>query len=225
LRAEAPENVQYKLLFVGRHGQGYHNSNAAKYDAIEWEFVWAKLNGNFKEVWGPDAELTPLGEAQALAVQEGWKVNLAAGAPKPETFWVSPLTRTAETMRLSFGKILDDEKPLFVEGLREIFGEHTCDKRRTKSYLRQRYPDYAFEEGFSEEDPWWKPDEREPEVDRRGRLRRFADKLFDEDGNAFISLTSHSCAIRSLMAILNHVVIPLETAEMIPIVIKATRQH
>lgn len=26
-----------------------------------------------------------------------------------------------------------------------------------KSYLAERFPDYEFEDGFSEEDPWWKP--------------------------------------------------------------------
>ncbi len=35
-------------------------------------------------------------------------------------------------MRLSFGDLLDNETPLFVERLREIYGVHTCDKRRSK---------------------------------------------------------------------------------------------
>lgn len=39
-----------------------------------------------------------------------------------------------------------------------------------------------------------------------------------------ISITSHSCALRSLLAILNHAPISLETGEMIPVVVKATRK-
>lgn len=52
-------------------------------------------------------------------------------------------------MRLSFGDLLDGKKPIFVEvcgdvgtvlpeltmysqGVREIYGEHTCDMRRSK---------------------------------------------------------------------------------------------
>lgn len=62
-------------------------------------------------------------------------------------------------MRLSFGDILDGETPVFKEAVREIYGIHTCDKRRSKTYLKERFPNYAFEEGFSEEDPWWKPGE------------------------------------------------------------------
>ncbi len=130
--------------------------------------------------------------APTQAVQNGWKANLAAGAPKPETFWVSPLTRTANTMRLSFGELLEGETPVFVEvrgggpagaergsrgairacarfmaSTRAISGEARwvdgCDglRRRAEessmqSYLKERFPDYTFEEGFAEDDPWWK---------------------------------------------------------------------
>jgi hypothetical protein len=85
-------------------------------------------------------------------------------------------------MRLSFGDLLDGETPLFVEDLREIYGVHTCDMRRSKvspgvsgkvcgvfaewdswiwpqTYLAERFPNYKFEPGFSEEDPWWHPGE------------------------------------------------------------------
>ncbi|KAJ9109109.1 hypothetical protein QFC21_000437 [Naganishia friedmannii] len=157
LQQEAPENVKYKVMFCGRHGQGWHNFGAAKYDPVSWELDLTKRNGDGEIVWGPDAELTPLGEKQALTVQEGWKRNLALGAPMPDVWFCSPLTRTAETMRLSFGEILEGKTPIFVEAFREIFGEHTCDKRRTKSYLQERYPNYEFEPAFAEEDPWWKP--------------------------------------------------------------------
>lgn len=40
-----------------------------------------------------------------------------------------------------------------------------------------------------------------------------------------ISLTSHSCALRSLLAILNHTPLSLETGEMIPVVVKATKKQ
>lgn len=120
------------LVSTGRHGQGWHNFGCAKYDPISWESHWCKEDGDGEIVWGPDPELTELGESQALAVQAGWKQQLADGAPKPEKWLCSPLTRTADTMRLSFGDILDGQVPVFKEGLREILGEHSCDKRRTK---------------------------------------------------------------------------------------------
>lgn len=34
LQKEAPENVKYKVLFCGRHGQGWHNYGAEQYDPV-----------------------------------------------------------------------------------------------------------------------------------------------------------------------------------------------
>lgn len=34
LQSEAPDNVKYKVLFCGRHGQGWHNFGAEKYDPV-----------------------------------------------------------------------------------------------------------------------------------------------------------------------------------------------
>jgi hypothetical protein len=34
LQREAPENVKYKVMFCGRHGQGWHNFGASKYDPV-----------------------------------------------------------------------------------------------------------------------------------------------------------------------------------------------
>lgn len=225
LNASAEKDTTYKLLFCGRHGQGWHNWVTRNYDPVSWEVKWCRLNGDGKYVWGPDPELTELGEQQALAVQEGWKSALAAGGPRPEKWLCSPLTRTADTMRLSFGDIISDETPVFKEGLREIFGQHTCDKRRSKSYLEERFSDYAFEEGFAEEDLLWKPDEREAEVDRRDRLRNTMFDIFANQPETYISITSHGCALRSLLAVLHHTPLSLNTGEMIPIVVKATKQH
>jgi hypothetical protein len=70
-------------------------------------------------------------------LNEAWLANLSAGCPKPEEWYVSPFTRTADTMRLSFGDVLGGKTPVFVEGLREIFGEQTCDKRRSKVSYRK----------------------------------------------------------------------------------------
>lgn len=132
LRASASPNEHYKVLFCGRHGQGWHNVSAERYDPLEWELDWARRNGDGVRTWGPDAELTSLGENQARQVHAGWKRQLAEGAPRPQRWICSPLTRTADTMRLSFGELLDGETPVFTEAIREIYGVHTCDKRRSK---------------------------------------------------------------------------------------------
>jgi hypothetical protein len=43
LQKDAPENVKYKVLFCGRHGQGWHNFGAEKYDPVVSPFgiLWA----------------------------------------------------------------------------------------------------------------------------------------------------------------------------------------
>lgn len=141
LRASASPNEHYKVLFCGRHGQGWHNVSAERYDPLEWELDWARRNGDGVRTWGPDAELTSLGENQARQVHAGWKRQLAEGAPRPQRWICSPLTRTADTMRLSFGELLDGETPVFTEAIREIYGVHTCDKRRSKvSPARAEWP-------------------------------------------------------------------------------------
>jgi len=84
--------------------------------------------------WGPDPELTKLGVAQAEAVQKCWRTQAPLGAPisKEEMKWyVSPLTRTAQTMLHSWGDMLADT-PEVWEDWREVYGSHTCDKRRSR---------------------------------------------------------------------------------------------
>ena len=59
-------------------------------------------------------------------------------------------------------------------------GVHTCDKRRTKTYLQHRFPLYDIEDGFSEEDILWSPDHRETIDERNVRVRGALDKIFNE---------------------------------------------
>lgn len=34
-------------------------------------------------------------------------------------------------------------------------GVHTCDMRRSKTVIHDRYPAWTFEKGFAEHDPFW----------------------------------------------------------------------
>jgi hypothetical protein len=36
------------------------------------------------------------------------------------------------------------------QNLRDVTGVHTCDKRRTKTYIHTTYPEFCFEPGFTE---------------------------------------------------------------------------
>jgi broad specificity phosphatase PhoE len=62
-------------------------------------------------VWA-DANLTSVGEGQAQDVHELWKSLLPKGIPAPETYYVSPLTRTIETADITFrGLELPKDRP------------------------------------------------------------------------------------------------------------------
>ena len=107
--------------------------------------------------------------------------------------------------------------------LREALGVHTCDRRSTASHLRKAFPHITFEEGFSEEDPLWEADYREPGSARKFRLSQFLDDIFAHDSNVFLSLTSHSGAIGSILEALGHRRFALQTGGVIPVVVRAKR--
>ena len=95
----------YKVLFIGRHGQGWHNIAETKYDTTAWDGYWSMLDGADGITWA-DAKLTELGESQAKKAGDLWKNLLPKGIPVPETYYVSPLTRALQTADLTF-KTLD----------------------------------------------------------------------------------------------------------------------
>jgi len=91
---------------------------------------------------------------------------------------------------------------------------HTCDKRRTRSWIHERFPDFDFETGFSEEDLLWDPDVRETKADVVERARRALDYIFEDsaaycafgsclqtyfDGLAGVSVTAHGGIINGFL--------------------------
>lgn len=81
----------------------------------------------------------------------------------------------------------------------------------------------TFEKGFSEPDPLWESDYREPRAARRHRLSLFLDDIFANDENVFLSLTTHSGAIASILEAIGHRSFALETGGVIPVFVKATK--
>ncbi|KAH7383837.1 histidine phosphatase superfamily [Pyrenochaeta sp. MPI-SDFR-AT-0127] len=226
LDKNAKEHESFKVLFLGRHGQGWHNVAEAKYGTAAWDCYWSALDGADGIRWA-DALLTSTGQEQAKDVRALWKEQLPRGIPPPETYYVSPLTRTIETADLSF-KELDlpkdkPYKPFIKELLREALGVHTCDRRSTKSHIEKTFPHVTFEEGFSEEDVLWEADYREPRTARRYRLAQLLDDVFATDEKVFLSLTAHSGAIGSILEAIGHRTFALETGGFIPVFVKAEK--
>ncbi len=167
---------------------------------------WSKLNGDDELTWGPDALLTPTGKAQALDARAAWEAELEFGVPTPHKFYSSPLRRALDTWAGTFAgesAILPEEKRRVlilevtinftlrfrvsidrfgIQNCREEYGEHTCDLRSTLSTLRTIYPPpvYSFEPGFNEDDPVWKPDEREAKTHITARATDVLNTVFVE---------------------------------------------
>ncbi|KAF3007897.1 hypothetical protein E8E13_011022 [Curvularia kusanoi] len=227
LASSTQPGESYKVLFLGRHGQGVHNVAESKYGTPAWDCYYSYLDGYDGMVWA-DAHLTPLGEQQALDVHALWKTQLALSMPPPDRYIVSPLTRTIQTADLSFKDLSlpqgKEYKPYIKELLREALGVHTCDRRSPASALRTTFPHLTFEPGFSDPDPLWQPDYREPRSARAYRLATLLDQVFTEEKEAvFLSFTSHSGAIASILEVLGHRRFALETGGVVPVVVRAER--
>jgi hypothetical protein len=89
--------------------------------------------------------------------------------------------------------------PTIKELFRESIGAHTCDRRSSKSVIHANYPTWPFEEGFEEEDPLWRATERETDEAQDQRSRVVLDDVFSTDDKTYISISSHSGQISSIL--------------------------
>ncbi|KAI0472997.1 phosphoglycerate mutase-like protein [Xylariaceae sp. FL0804] len=99
---EGRGRVKYKLLFLSRHGEGFHNVKEAEVGRQAWEDHWSRLDGDGTTVWA-DALLTERGRRQARGVRAFWRDAVARGElPTPRVCYVSPLARCLETARITY---------------------------------------------------------------------------------------------------------------------------
>ncbi|KAK7682272.1 hypothetical protein QCA50_014475 [Cerrena zonata] len=233
LNAHASHGTSYKVFFLGRHGQGYHNVAESTYGTTAWDDHWSKLTGDGNITWGPDALLTPTGETQAAGARTAWKKELADGVPLPTKFISSPLRRALDTWKITFAEAPKGEKPvlelnrrkaLIYENAREMYGVHTCDERSNKTTLVNLYPrqTYTFESPFPEQDPLWDADVRESSAHVVERALTILDKAF-QSSDTYISITAHSGFITGFLTAIGHPKYSLPTGGMIPVVVKVSR--
>ncbi|KAJ5306084.1 hypothetical protein PENANT_c024G05074 [Penicillium antarcticum] len=218
---------KYKVLFLGRHGEGVHNVAETRYGTKAWDEHWSLLDGDEYGSW-VDAHLTEKGIDQAKTAHAAWEEQIEKGVPAPQSYYVSPLNRCLATAQVTFAGLpmsgTEPFKPIVKELLRETMGEHTCDKRSTASAIKCEYPEYIIEQGFTEADELWDAKTRESDQDRDARLRRFLDDVFDTDENVFVSMTAHSGAISSILQVAGHRWFPLATGGVIPVVVVAEKE-
>jgi broad specificity phosphatase PhoE len=163
---------------------------------------WSLQDGNGTSVWA-DAKVTPAGIAQAQIAANFWASRIKLQKiPFPQSFYTSPLTRCLQTASITFAGFFnhrDKFQPTVKEFFREGLSGHTCDRRSNKTYIHNSYPDYNIEKGFSEFDLLWKPLVSEPSSNQDIRSKSVLDDLFSNDENTWLSITSHSGEIGSLL--------------------------
>lgn len=187
---------------MGRHGEGTHNVAESFYGTPAWNCYWSEQDGNGTAIWS-DAELTEAGIAQAQTAHDFWALEIAEQKiPTPQSYYVSPLRRCLHTAAVTFENLTGLSHP-FIPTIKELFreaiGVHTCDRRSNKTWIAENYPTYRFEEDFVEDDPLWDAITRETNSAQDVRSRTVLDDVFSQDANTYISITSHSGEIGSIL--------------------------
>ncbi|KAI1861666.1 uncharacterized protein JN550_010736 [Neoarthrinium moseri] len=225
LNVEADSKTQYKVLFFARHGEGYHNAAETFYGTPAWNCYWSEQDGNGTVTWA-DAYLTEAGIAQTTKANNFWKGQLKdQKMPAPQSYYTSPMNRCTITANLTFNGLDLPAKYPFVPTVKELFREgisiHTCDRRSSKSHIQSLFPWYQFEAGFTEHDELWNGTYAETSAAQAVRSKRVLDDVFSGDEHTWISVTSHSGEIRSLLSVLGHRAFSLSTGQAIPVLVRA----
>ena len=143
--------------------------------------------------------------------------------PLPERFLSSPLTRCLQTAILSTRGLAKKVNVEVSEGLREVYGIHTCDRTKSRIDIQSTFPSVEFETGFPPSDNLWLPDKRESHDHATERLRAWLARRFLSEENAFISATTHSGAIRALYRATGHPDIWVARGSVTPLLVRAKR--
>lgn len=85
------------------------------------------------------------------------------------------------------------------QNIREKNCVSTCDKRRQRSEIANDFPDYPFEEGFTEEDETWDPEVRETCQELDVRAKKVLDMIFDNDKEQCMSRHFHGLVADSML--------------------------
>ncbi|KAI0885434.1 phosphoglycerate mutase-like protein [Annulohypoxylon maeteangense] len=211
--------AEWKLFFVVRHGEGFHNVKEKEVGRAEWERHWSRVDGDALHNWA-DARLTEYGRSQAASLSQ----VVSSDKPyRPQSVYSSPLARCLETTDIIFRKNMHDkyiQHAIVKENLRERFGVHTCDRRSRKSWITATFPWFTLEHGFSEKDELWESHRRETEEEVARRARSALDDIWKHDRNSHIAIAAHSGFIRALYAAIGHRAVWVAAGQMMPVFIK-----
>ncbi|KAK6200866.1 hypothetical protein LQW54_009450 [Pestalotiopsis sp. IQ-011] len=234
LNEKSSEGISYKLIYIVRHGTGVHNE-VMKAVGDGWRRT--EPNWAFRE----GGEVPGVGEAtwvDAKLVEAGMKhakdlsrflldATKDENMPLPDTIYTSPLARCLETTKLAYQEVMvarqKSFQPLVKELLREKLTGHTCDKRSSKSWIAENYPDYVIENGFEEDDRLWEKNRNPAEDDSQVtvRIKRLLGEIFHNDSSQVIALTTHSYSISAIQRTISTEPYRVGEGVMVPLLVKA----
>ena len=164
-------------LYCIRHGEATHN---ILYKQLGME---AFFDENFY-----DTELTDKGFNQSIELGNIWneKNNI-------DLVIVSPLSRTLQTAMNIFKNT--STKIVAYDFLKEYpQGKHTCNKRKNKTVLINKFPQIDFLQLDSDEDKMWNPDSIESIDSLLQRINKMYD-FIDMNNYKNIALVGHNSYI------------------------------
>ncbi|KAL7916813.1 histidine phosphatase superfamily [Trichoderma velutinum] len=228
LNKKAGGQTRYKLIFVIRHGEGFHNAKQAQVGSAKWEEKWALLDGDCVITWA-DARLTDKGKCQARKIKAALESDIQnMKIPMPGTCYTSPLARCLETTRIALSDLgwPSDQpfNPIIKEALRERLGRYTSNRRSTRSWIENNYAEFEVEPGFTEQDELWQANYLETAQEHEERTKKFLDDIFNSEKSSVISCTTHSGTIQALYTITGHRDVGVATGAIVPLLVVAELQ-
>lgn len=147
--------------------------------------------------------------------------------PLPGTVYTSPLARCLETTRLVFSDAFKQKgiplTPIVKELLRERLTDHTCDRRSSRAWIAEHYPNYVIEPGFTEKDELWRSDRWETDAEHTARKQRVLEDIFSTDDQAFLALTVHSYALSAIFEAVGAPMFRVREGTTIAMLVKAEK--
>ena len=80
--------------------------------------------------------------------------------------------------------------------------DHTCDKRSSKSWITQHYPEYILEPSFSEKDALWTGGKWESNDEHVARKQKLLEDIFENDQSDVVALVTHSYAVSAILEVI-----------------------
>lgn len=175
-----------------------------------------------------DSFLAPEGEKQARDLSTFWTdLTSKENAPLPQKVYVSPLARCLQTCQFVYQPLFPGSfHPIVKEDLRERWTLHTCDKRRPRSWIEEKWVSqgYLIEDGFTEEDRLGSTERAETDEEHRVRKQRALEDIWDrEGGRDVVALVMHSIALRAILEVVGANVFKVREGTSVGLLVKGQR--